>query len=208
MSERTLKVGKDTREKILKASATLFSEHGYAGTSTRDIATAVGISQPGLYRHFPTKADIYLALAEEVLQPWLGAARQAEGLTEAPDRKLLWLLKEICQACVDSPYEFAFLITSSTTTAEAFKAPRRLYAEVLTIMGKIVQDGIDEQAFRPVDVEIALHMCMSLTDLLILPMSGSASDKIDEILALTAYGLIEERTRAADALSWASPGQT
>ncbi|MEM9621851.1 MAG: TetR/AcrR family transcriptional regulator [Pseudomonadota bacterium] len=196
--------GGGTRDKILVASARLFTERGYVGTTTRDIADVVGISQPGLYRHFPAKADIYLALADEILQPWLSSAQQAQHLDVSPAHQLLWLLNRICWACAASPYEFAFLLTNSTATDSRLDAPRETYDQVLKLMRNVVQDGINQAQFRPVDVDIALHLCMSLTDLLIFPTAGSAEDKINEILALTAFGLIQERAVANEALAWVS----
>ena len=58
-----------TREKILFESAKLFARQGYIGTSTREITEAVGISQPGLYRHFSSKEEIILALGDAILNP-------------------------------------------------------------------------------------------------------------------------------------------
>jgi len=43
----------DRREQILIAALALFTQHGMAHVSTRQIARAVGISQPSLYAHFP-----------------------------------------------------------------------------------------------------------------------------------------------------------
>jgi AcrR family transcriptional regulator len=46
------------REEILAAALKLFSEHGIHAVSTRQIASAVGISQPSLYAFFPSKQAI------------------------------------------------------------------------------------------------------------------------------------------------------
>lgn len=46
------------KEAILAAALRLFSEHGVEAVSTRQIAAAVGISQPSLYAHFATKHDL------------------------------------------------------------------------------------------------------------------------------------------------------
>ncbi len=56
----------DTRQRILEVSARLFSERGFAGTSIRDIATALDVSKAALYYHFPSKEAI---LTEIVAQP-------------------------------------------------------------------------------------------------------------------------------------------
>lgn len=50
--------GPERREEILAAALTLFTEYGAHAVSTRQIAEAVGISQPTLYAYFPTKLDI------------------------------------------------------------------------------------------------------------------------------------------------------
>lgn len=54
-----------TRRRILEAAKTLFAESGYAGTSVRMIARSLGLSDPAVYYHFPTKHDLYLALLVE-----------------------------------------------------------------------------------------------------------------------------------------------
>jgi AcrR family transcriptional regulator len=59
------------REQILDASAALFAELGYAGTSTRAIAEQVGIRQASLYYHFAGKDDILLELLETSVRPSL-----------------------------------------------------------------------------------------------------------------------------------------
>ena len=61
----------DTRERILEVAARLFSERGFAGTSIRDIADALGVTKAALYYHFPSKDAI---LGEIVAQP-LAAVR-------------------------------------------------------------------------------------------------------------------------------------
>lgn len=55
-----------THEAILDAARTLFLTRGYQGTSTRDIAKAVGITQPALYHHFDDKEVIFLQVINTV----------------------------------------------------------------------------------------------------------------------------------------------
>jgi AcrR family transcriptional regulator len=52
-----------TRDRIVRIAADLFARWGYHGTSTRRIATEVGIQQPSLFHHFPSKK----AIMEELL---------------------------------------------------------------------------------------------------------------------------------------------
>ena len=48
-----------TRERILDAARKLFAEHGYQGTSIRMVARDCGLTDPAVYYHFRTKAEIY-----------------------------------------------------------------------------------------------------------------------------------------------------
>ena len=55
----------DKREKLLEVSEKLFSEQGYEGTSTRQIARESGINIAMISYYFGSKEGLYLAMAEE-----------------------------------------------------------------------------------------------------------------------------------------------
>lgn len=55
-----------TKERILDAALTLFSERGYHAVSVEQIAGAVNIKAPSLYNHFRGKKDIFDTLCEEM----------------------------------------------------------------------------------------------------------------------------------------------
>lgn len=49
----------DTKQRILSESLRLFSENGYDAVSVAEIASAVGIKAPSLYKHYKSKRDIF-----------------------------------------------------------------------------------------------------------------------------------------------------
>lgn len=51
-----------TEQRILTAAAGLFSRLGYNGVSTRAIASAAELNEVTIYRHFPRKRNLYLAV--------------------------------------------------------------------------------------------------------------------------------------------------
>jgi len=53
---------RETRVAILDAALDLFARQGFAGTSVRQIARAVGITEAGIYAHFAGKRALYDAL--------------------------------------------------------------------------------------------------------------------------------------------------
>ena len=58
----------ERREQVLEAAVAEFAARGMAGTSTEDVARRAGISQPYLFRLFPTKKALFLALVERCFQ--------------------------------------------------------------------------------------------------------------------------------------------
>ena len=54
-----------TKEKILKEALNLFSEKGYSDVYVGDIAAAVGIKAPSLYKHFKGKQEIFDSCVEK-----------------------------------------------------------------------------------------------------------------------------------------------
>ena len=54
--------GERTRQAILDAALTLFADRGYFGTSLRDIARVVGISESAIYNYFDGKTALFEAL--------------------------------------------------------------------------------------------------------------------------------------------------
>ena len=56
----------NTKERILDAALTLFSQKGYANVYVAQIAEAVGIKAPSLYKHYKSKQEIFLAILDEM----------------------------------------------------------------------------------------------------------------------------------------------
>ncbi|MFD5429345.1 TetR/AcrR family transcriptional regulator [Streptomyces sp. NPDC127084] len=93
------------REQILKEAARLFAERGFHGVGVDEIGAAVGISGPGLYRHFPGKdamlAELLVGISGRLLEG--GRRRVAEaggtegaggmaGASGAPEKVLASLI--------------------------------------------------------------------------------------------------------------------
>ena len=55
----------ERRAQILREAAHLFGSHGFNGTTTRDVAARVGLTEAALYRYFPSKEAMYTAILDE-----------------------------------------------------------------------------------------------------------------------------------------------
>jgi AcrR family transcriptional regulator len=55
-------------EEILEAATLLFAEHGFSDAVTQALAERLGVGKGTIYRHFPSKRDLFLAAADRVMQ--------------------------------------------------------------------------------------------------------------------------------------------
>jgi len=55
----------ERRNQLIQTALELFSQQGYEGTTTRQIADHAGVTEAIIYRHFPTKEDLYWSVLEE-----------------------------------------------------------------------------------------------------------------------------------------------
>jgi AcrR family transcriptional regulator len=92
-TKRTLSTAEERREAVLEAGMTVFAEKGFLGTPTTEVAKAAGISQAYLFRLFPTKNDLVLAVVqrsnERIKAAFAGAVAQAEARGESGEDVLV-----------------------------------------------------------------------------------------------------------------------
>ena len=56
--------GEERRSQILAVAVSLFSQKGFRGTTTKEIAQAAGVSEAMVFRHFATKEELYAAILD------------------------------------------------------------------------------------------------------------------------------------------------
>jgi AcrR family transcriptional regulator len=76
----------DRRHCVVAAACRVFAKSSYSGATTAEIARESGVTEPVLYRHFPSKRDLYLACLdaawEHVRKLW------EDALATEPDPRL------------------------------------------------------------------------------------------------------------------------
>ena len=101
--------GDTARDEVLDAAAELFTTLGFAATSTRQIADAVGVRQASLYHHFRTKNDILAALLSGTVVSSLKAAQWLADRPEPPVVLLHTLSYLDCRLLWDNPWNLGIL---------------------------------------------------------------------------------------------------
>ncbi len=60
----------DTKLRILKVARTLYSTHGFEGTTLDDIITASGVTKGAFYHYFKSKESLCIAVLDEVIDEY------------------------------------------------------------------------------------------------------------------------------------------
>jgi AcrR family transcriptional regulator len=72
------KARSDSKERIIKAAAELFSQHGYHAVGMSDLQQAVQLGRGSLYHHISSKEDLLFEIVSEYIQELLVGAEQAK----------------------------------------------------------------------------------------------------------------------------------
>jgi AcrR family transcriptional regulator len=75
-----------TRERLVAAARELLEEGGYAAASVQAIADTTGVSAGALYRHFPSKADLFVEVFRDAAKRDLAAVDQAASAGKCLER--------------------------------------------------------------------------------------------------------------------------
>lgn len=151
-----------TRQRFLDAAAQLFADRGFHAVSIGELGTAVGVSGPALYRHFPSKD----AMLEEIL---LGTSEYllhgGSEIVAAPHPSDLDLLGEL----IDFHLTFALAHRDiirvqdrelGTLPKAANRQVRKLQRQYLDLWAEVV--GRLRPEVAPADRQVAMHAVFGL----------------------------------------------
>jgi AcrR family transcriptional regulator len=194
------------RELITDTAVRLFSEHGYAGTTMRDIAEAVGLLPGSLYAHIDSKETLLLEIVQDGIEQFLAIERQLKSSTGSAEERLRTAIKAHISVVAESPkrmlivfHQWRFL---SDPNRARVVAMRRRYAQAFK---RIIEEGIKAGETRP-GVNASLAVLSILGAINWVPEWYSSSGPVspeelgEEFAHMLISGLwlpVSNRTRAA-----------
>lgn len=136
------------QQRIIDEAAALFVERGFAGTSLRDIATAVGMKPASLYHHFSSKNDLLEVILRRGLVVMVDAFECAADATRGLDghsRIEAHVRAHLAALYENGPYTAAHVTTFRTAPAAvraAIVPERDAYEAMWTgLLGELVAAG-------------------------------------------------------------------
>jgi AcrR family transcriptional regulator len=138
------------RAAILSAAARAFAARGLHGTTIDDIARETGFAPSSLYRYFPSKHDLHLALldatADEMLAPFADPLLPTLKFRE----RLEWLLRR--QLTTIEQHRESFVVFASQRAAvdrgEADGGPKPAYERWVAALEDVLEAGVSDGTLR------------------------------------------------------------
>jgi AcrR family transcriptional regulator len=95
--------GSATRERLLDAATELLEEGGYAAATVAAITTRSDVAAGALYRHFSSKAELFVEVFRTAAERELAALYEATAGTGSVVEKLEAIVREFTQSALDKP---------------------------------------------------------------------------------------------------------
>jgi AcrR family transcriptional regulator len=140
-----------TEERILSAAATLFSKLGYNGVSTRDIASAASVNEVTVYRHYPRKRDLYMAVMDAELRRVSLRGDLLAKIAHATDARkaLTYTFEVISSAVLREPALLRLVLYSSLELRTELDAMLRSYlGELVEVVTHYIEPWIARGELR------------------------------------------------------------
>jgi AcrR family transcriptional regulator len=168
--------GGATRARLLEAAIELLEEGGYAAASVAAIAGRAGVAAGALYRHFPSKAELFVEVFRTVAERELAALYEATAGTGTVVEKLDAIVREFAGSALGQPrlaWALGYEPVDPPIDAERL-AYRQNFRERLT---ELLRIGIGGGELPAQDAELtAASLIGAISEALVSPLSPVGED--------------------------------
>lgn len=169
-----------TRDRLLAAARSVVEEHGYGGASVAAISVAAGVATGTLYRHFGSKAELFVEVFRDVCGREVDAMRAAvaqvgdDGRPDPVERVLAPLDVFARRALQNRTLAWALLAEPVDALVDEVRLEyRRTYRDLLV---GLLADAVDAGALPPQDAGLtAAALVGAVGEALVGPVSPRAT---------------------------------
>jgi AcrR family transcriptional regulator len=179
--------GLTAREELLGAAAELFTERGYAATTTRAVAERAGMRQASMYHYFGGKEDLLAALLEGTVRPSLELALGLAARHEVPAEARLWALCRADAALLSTgPHNLGVLYLLPEVGADRFAAFRAVRDDLKAAYAALLAATAAGSGLAPEDLAVRADLVFGLIEGVILIRRSSPGHDPAAFAAATA----------------------
>ena len=159
------------REQILQTAVDLFSQRGFKGTTTKEIAKSAGVSEAIIFRHFASKDELYAAIlhsksCQDGLHkyPWEGNEELRRAIRERDDFGVFYHFA--LQAMTNQQKDISFMRLLFYSALEEHELAARFFGDFVShVYGFISEYILDRQrdgAMREFDPRVAVRAFLGM----------------------------------------------
>jgi len=157
------------RRKIIDVASALYAKKGFTATSIQEISEKAGVSLPVTYHYVKKKSEIMRMIMEDVLSMFQqNLTAQIRGIDDPLEK--LGIAVVLYFRVVDQQKEKALLIYQKSNSLEKASKARvmQLEVEVSNIFAEIIREGIEQEVFKKVDVDLMAYNIIMMAHMWIL----------------------------------------
>jgi len=182
--------GEGTRERLLNAAVELLEEGGYAAASVAAITERGGVAAGALYRHFPSKAELFVEVFRTMAESELAHLREASSVPGTTVDKLDAIVREFTSSSLSQPrlaWALGYEPVDPLVDAERL-AYRQTYRERLA---ELLRRGIEAGELPAQDADLtAASLIGAISEALVGPLSPVRDERVSTektIAAISAF---------------------
>jgi AcrR family transcriptional regulator len=191
--------GDATRGRLLEAATELLEQGGYAAASVAAIAERSGVAAGALYRHFPSKAELFVEVFRAEAERELAALREASAVRGGVAEKLEAIVREFSGSALSQPrlaWALGYEPVDPLVDAERLAYRQTYRAHLATLL----RSGIASGELPQQDADLtAASLIGAISEALVSPLSPVSEDVRAEELAESLAGFCRRAVGAKTA---------
>lgn len=191
ISEATIaKHRQRTETALLDAWGELIDDRGYGDITLTLVAERAGVVRNTVYGYFPDKEHILFAYLRREVGRFMDGATAEVDATQGARERLRLLVERLARYFASNPG--AGMEAVGVVSPERYADFAACFAPVSDLLVRILREGIDEGAFRPVDAAGAAQVTLSLLGAHRVPLTRGAMNPeaaTDRVLDFLLHGI-------------------
>src|SRR4051794_2955987 len=173
-TERTEARKAATRERIVSAALEQVAEGGYVSAPMQVVAGRAGVAVGTVYRHFPSKADLFAEVFRRAAQRELDVVTQVSAADGRPtEERVAAAVEAFCRRALAGPV-LAYSLLAEPVDPSVESERLRLRRGYRDAFAAVLSDGIDAGRLEPHATEtVAAALVGALGEALVGPLSGA-----------------------------------
>jgi AcrR family transcriptional regulator len=194
----------ERRKQIIQGAMKVFAKKGFRGTTTREIARILGISEALMFRYFPTKRDLYWAIIKNRMDGAENMLFPTDAIHLKDDREVFKSIASyLIKRNTEDPTFMRLILYSALESHEL----SRIFFENITVektalLSRYIKWRIDEGSFKDVNPVIAARAFIGMIVNYVQSMEiykmkdllgYSHNEVVETLVEIFLNGLKEER---------------